>query len=229
MANSEEDKVGRVERIEDRDRAVLDDLTAEQQMPINKDHFDNLMVQEKAKDPVVVQQIESEKATRPSLIDEVRNLNTKVDQVAKVTPKEVAEQANNLVAQIDELKTKLQTPNLEIKSSVQTLLRNKLSHIDESLKIALSKAGVEYVPPTKEIGPATPIERFLGFLTDAQHQLNNLGSDVNELSLKKGNLSPASMMAIQVKVSFVQQQIEFFTSVLNKALESTKTIMNIQV
>jgi hypothetical protein len=39
----------------------------------------------------------------------------------------------------------------------------------------------------------------------------------------------ADMLAMQIKVGYVQQEIEFFTSLLNKALESTKTIMNVQV
>jgi hypothetical protein len=37
------------------------------------------------------------------------------------------------------------------------------------------------------------------------------------------------MLAMQVKVGFVQQEMEFFTGMLNKALESTKTLMNVQV
>jgi len=42
-------------------------------------------------------------------------------------------------------------------------------------------------------------------------------------------LSPATMLLIQIKVGYIQQEIELFTSMLNKALESTKTIMNVQV
>jgi len=42
-------------------------------------------------------------------------------------------------------------------------------------------------------------------------------------------LTAGRLLAVQVKLSFVQQELEFFTNVLNKALESTKTIMNIQV
>jgi len=130
---------------------------------------------------------------------------------------------------MDELKNKLSTPNLEIKSSVQNLLQSKLTHIDESLKIALNKAGVEYVAPVAQKNLSTPIERFLGFLTSAQAGLEGLGNDVERMSLVKGQISPADMLAVQVKVGYIQNEIEFFTALLNKALESTKTIMNIQV
>jgi hypothetical protein len=37
------------------------------------------------------------------------------------------------------------------------------------------------------------------------------------------------MLRIQLKVGYITQEVEFFTAVLNKALESTKTIMNVQV
>jgi NADH dehydrogenase/NADH:ubiquinone oxidoreductase subunit G len=197
---------------------------------VNKDHFESLILQERNKEAVVAStQSVDAGGKKPTLMEEVRNLNQKVDQVTRATHKDLADQANGLVAQIDELKTKLATPNLELKSSVQNLLRNKLTHIDESLKIALSKAGVEYKPPTKVTGVETPIERFLGYLTDAQYQLGNLGNEVQSLANKKGGLSPAAMLAIQIKVGYVSQEIEFFTSLLNKALESTKTIMNVQV
>jgi hypothetical protein len=118
---------------------------------------------------------------------------------------------------------------LELKGSVQNLLRNKLSHIDENLKIALHRAGVEYVPPQKVEAPKNPIERFLGFLTDGQHQLNTLANDVNLMHLNRKEITPASMLAVQIKVGFIQQELEFFAALLNKALESTKTIMNVQV
>jgi hypothetical protein len=49
------------------------------------------------------------------------------------------------------------------------------------------------------------------------------------MALQKDQISPASMLAIQIKVGFISQELDFFTGILNKALESTKTIMNVQV
>lgn len=227
----EEKKIGKIEEVSKKDRKLsaeqITNQDPSQTIEAHKDRFDALMVQERKQ----VKPIETvDGVKKPSLMDEVANFNQKVDSASKSNPKNIAVQATELIAQLDELKTRLaSTPNLEIKSSVQNLLRNKLSHIDESLKIALNKAGVEYVPPVAQKNLATPIERFLGFLTDAQNQLQGLGGEVEKLALQKGEISPASMLAIQVKVGYVQQEIEFFTSLLNKALESTKTIMNVQV
>lgn len=227
----EEKKIGKVEEVGRKNKVDSAEEVASQDsskfVEANKDHFDALMVQER-KQAQTIETVDGVK--KPSLMDEVANFNQKIDSASKSSPKNIAVQATELIAQLDELKHKLSsTPNLEIKSSVQTLLRNKLSHIDESLKIALNKAGVEYVPPVAQKNLATPIERFLGFLTDAQNQLQGLGGEVEAIALQKGEISPAAMLAIQVKVGYVQQEIEFFTSLLNKALESTKTIMNVQV
>jgi hypothetical protein len=75
----------------------------------------------------------------------------------------------------------------------------------------------------------SPIDRFLGMLTHSQTQLQSLASDVVKLQGPDGNITPANMLLIQIKVGHISQEIELFTSMLNKALESTKAIMNVQV
>ena len=226
-----EDKVEKISSVSSSDRKAVDEISHDNpdaHIEINKERFDTLMT-EVRKQPLIAPASSVDATRKPSLMEEISNFNNKVDTASRSDPKNIAVQATELVAQMDELKNKLSTPNLEIKSSVQNLLQSKLTHIDESLKIALNKAGVEYVAPVAQKNLSTPIERFLGFLTDAQAQLEGLGNDVERMSLVKGQISPADMLAVQVKVGYVQNEIEFFTALLNKALESTKTIMNIQV
>lgn len=201
---------------------------AMERMPPNKDKFDTLVTKVEKTEPAVLEnrRVDTQKT---SLMDEVRSLDRKVNNVHNITPDKLVAQAQDVVAKIDEIKGKLSSPDLELKGSVQNLLRNKLSHIDENLKIALQKAGVEYQQPQKVQAPTNPIDRFLGFLTDGQHQLNTLANDVNLMHLNRKEITPASMLAVQIKVGFVQQELEFFAALLNKALESTKTIMNVQV
>ncbi|WP_075883351.1 hypothetical protein [Candidatus Protochlamydia sp. W-9] len=174
----------------------------------------------------------NKKTTSSSLIEEVRKLNTKVAKISTLTPEELRNQAQSVIAQIDQVKTQLSQTQAEIKPSYQNLLRNRLTHIDDNLKIALSKAGVEYTPPAAQvtdINSPNPIKRFIGYLTSSQYQLEHLNQTIEHLNLTKVQMTPASMLAIQIKVGYIQQQIELFTSLLNKALESTKTIMNVQV
>lgn len=191
----------------------------------NKEHFDRALGFE-----TKLQAMQSPAEAKASLLDEIRTLNRNVEQVHKANPEHLAQKAKDLVAQIDEIKSKLETPNLKIKGSVQRILRNKLDHIDESLKTALDKAGIEVKPLEKiELSVNTPIERFLGMLTNGQEQLKTLGTEVQNYHLNGKDLSPATMLTVQIKVGQIQQEIELFSSLLNKALESVKTIMNIQV
>lgn len=197
-------------------------------VPPNKDYFEALMQQGREKNVAEIQAVDPA-ARKPSLMDEVSNLSNRADHIHRGNTKDLVAQAQDVIAQIDTIKDKLNTPNLELKSSVQTLLRNKLTHIDENIKIALSKAGVEYKAPEKTLASTNPIERFLGYLTDGQQRLNTLSTDVEKIGDNTSKFTPATMLAMQVKVGYIQQELEFFTSVLNKALESTKTIMNVQV
>jgi hypothetical protein len=166
-----------------------------------------------------------------SLMGEVSKLNKSVSSISNLSPENIKTQAKDVIAQIENVKTQLSQAQTEIKPSYQTLLRNRLTHIDDSLKIALNKAGVEYTPPIaspKGAGDSNPIHKFLGYLTNSQHQLENLNVAIDQFNVT-GQITPANMLAIQMKMGYVQQQIELFTSLLNKALESTKTIMNVQV
>jgi len=173
------------------------------------------------------------KKSRPttSLMDEVQKLNTQVSKAKHLSPEDLKHQAKDMIAQLDGIKSRLAEPDVTIKPSYQTLLRNRLTHIDDNLKIALNKAGVEYVSPalSSQFNTTNPIQRFIGSLTSSQYQLEHLHQTIEQLNLTNRQLTPANMLAMQMKVGYVQQQIELFTSLLNKALESTKTIMNVQV
>lgn len=198
-------------------------------IPANRDHFESLMNQRKAEN-ITTDKVAVEETQKPSLMDEVRDSSRKVESVAKTSVDQLIAQSRETVERINRVKEALGNPNLEIKDSFQNLLKNKLTHIDENLRIALSKAGVEFTAEdkTQPKGLVNPIENYLGMLTQSQDQLLHLGDHLNAMADRK-ELSPASMLAIQIKVGYIQQELEFFTSLLNKALESTKTLMNVQV
>lgn len=188
--------------------------------------------QQEAEEVEGVEATSSKKGTSSksaSLMDEVSKLNKNVSSMSSLSPENLKSQAKDVIAQIENVKSQLSQAKTEIKPSYQTLMRNRLTHIDDNLKIALNKAGVEYTPPpVTNTSNANPVQKFLGFLTNSQHQLENLNVAIDQANLS-GEITPANMLAIQMKMGYIQQQIELFTSLLNKALESTKTIMNVQV
>lgn len=206
---------------------------AEAEGLVDKDHFESLMLQQEQqqkqqKEVMTVEKIESTH-TKPTLMEQVAELNKKVDQVKKVQPVDIVAQAQDVMSRMSQIQDQLALPGQAIKPAYRNLLKNKLTHINDNLRIALSAAGVENVPPAPQAISPNPIDRFLGFLTDGQAQLKSITKEVQYMHLNKNNINAAAMLAVQIKVGFIQQELEFFSSVLNKALESTKTIMNVQV
>ncbi|MBA3957798.1 MAG: hypothetical protein H0X51_05315 [Parachlamydiaceae bacterium] len=232
-----QDKIEKIEQVGGgRDDAPVVDkpeVAAPERVAPNNDHFNSLMHQDKAATARPV--APANDPTKMSLMDNVRDLNQPNSARQQATMTSLVSQTQEAITQIDKIKKTLEGPNVNIKHTAQQLLHNKLSHIDESLKIALSKAGVEYDPAAvganavQPSASANPIERFLGFLTDGQWKLEKLGHDLTTMSNTNKELTPVNMLAIQVKVGQIQQELELFSSLLNKALESIKTIMNIQV
>jgi hypothetical protein len=166
-------------------------------------------------------------------LQEIQGVEGNINLLQRKSPEEVMGQVKGVIAQIDEIKGKLSTPGLELSPAVQTVMQNKLSHIDDKLRVAVEQVGGEYQPSeaTTQEGqaPRNPLERFTGVLEASEEQLHAVFNQVDAMGANNKSFNPATMFLLQIKVSFVQQELEFFTAVLNKALESTKTLMNIQV
>lgn len=230
MAHNPEEAIEKVEKVTEKSRSTSADnyetFEPETRLAPNKEHFDNLMAPPVA-DTKDVRKVHTAKN---SIVEEVANVSRMADRAQRSTPKDLIVQAQEVMGKIDQLKQKLNTnPNLELKSSVQQELKSKLSHIDDNLRIAMSRSGVEYTPPPAPEKSQNVVERFLGLLTDSQDKLENLTTDIQRMDTQNKPFTPATMLVLQMKVGMMQQEIEFFTTVLNKALESTKTIMNVQV
>lgn len=196
----------------------------------NKEEFDKLLLnqQNEKQKPQKAELADASRKSSP--MDEIRDLNSGSAKPTRVTPAEVVAQTQEAINKLEEIKGKLNTPKLNIPDSVSTLMRNKIVHMDENIRIALSRTGSEYQTPSAPIAVTptdSPVVRFLGLLTHGQYQLQNLAGELAKFSGKE--ISPANLLAIQIKVGYIQQEIEFFSGLLNKALESTKTIMNVQV
>jgi len=197
----------------------------------NKEAFDTALQGQPSREELAAQQATS--VSSKPLMDELRDLNQRTNTLSRASPAELSRQSKDLVQKIETLKEKLASaPDLKLKGSIQNILQNKLTHIDESLKIALSKAGIDSkalaAADVAGGGKKNPIMNFLNYLTHAQGELHNLGAEIAAAGASE-KITPQKMMAIQMKVGVVQQEIELFTNLLNKALESTKTIMNVQV
>lgn len=194
----------------------------------NKEKFDALM----AKDMAGKEVSQTEQVDKKANLEEVVRTKQAIGPLEEMSKQSILDRTKATLTTIDEIKSKLKqrlsTEQLTIKKSYQPQLRNKLTHIEDSLRVALMKAGAEAVEPSPTVA-VNPVERFLGHLSHAQHQLESLGSYVEAMQNAESELSPASMIAIQMKVHTVQQEVEFVSNIINKTLEGMKTILNIQV
>jgi hypothetical protein len=227
---SENEFVNRIEAIDGSQDTVPEAIESADRLPADKEHFDSLMQNDAQAKAAGIKA--SDKTV--SLIDTVRDLNYMPNSPGQVSHDKLVIQTKEAIAKIDEIKQTLESPDVNIKNSSRPLLQNKLTHINESLQVALSRVGLEIDPTAAVAAPskaslANPIERFLGFLTDGQGKLQALGGELSQMGAKNQELSAVNMLAIQVKVGQIQQELELFSNLLNKALESIKTIMNIQV
>ncbi len=172
----------------------------------------------------------SDKPNLEDIAREQSHVQTNNNQA--VTKNDLVAQTAEASQRVEQVKSELETPDLTIKKPVERLMRNKLTHISDELKIALSRAGAEPVEAPQLAGESVapnPATKFLDHLTHAQYQLDHLGAYLQAMVDTDQDLSPANMLAIQIKVNKIQQELEFFTNMLNKSLESTKAMMNVQI
>jgi hypothetical protein len=181
-----------------------------------------------AQEPVVAE------AKKPSLMEVATKVSTEPLKVTP-TPKQLADQAADLRRQMERPRAVLLDAIEKQPAVVQNLsptdintLSGHIEHMDRALRdVSQLTTGVEVgsiVPKEK-----TPAVRFLSYLTESDKKLGSFVDEINTLQTSQQKLTPATLFAVQNKLGFIQTEMEFFTATLNKALESTKTLMNVQI
>lgn len=74
-----------------------------------------------------------------------------------------------------------------------------------------------------------PLETFFNFIARGERQLYSLQGDIDAAFSTNSMINPAAMLKLQLKMTHVSQQLELFTSLLNKSLESSKSVFNTQI
>ncbi len=224
---------------------------------VDKAYFDSLMRKENATttelaaiDPVKAQSLNKGAVVKhDSFINEVAKLeSTSTPSSAKdynTRVHNIRSKAQDSSKQIRGLRERLIDPqfhkNNQVNSKYNTPLRNKWASIKDHLQVLSKTSGIKSLNREADLeleaqGDSDdttlsklpkPVRKFINLLTEGQNKLEQL--DRHLLTLHEQELSPAKMLAIQVKMGHIQHEIELFASLLNKAIESTKTIMNTQV
>jgi hypothetical protein len=221
MSSQEPEKISGIESTQGSKKVEsTSEVESTERSSPNKEKFDQLT----SKPAEPTQQVQNENIGKPSPMQNVQP----VEPSSRPSKAEIVQKTDAMVHRIDDIKKELSTAG-QVNPAYHNVLQSKLSHINESVKIALSKVGVEGAamkPPASVTGNGA-IDKFLGMLTHGQSEMTKLSSSMSGDA--SGSFSPGQLLAVQIKVNHMQQEIEFFTSALSKALESVKTIMNVQV
>lgn len=129
---------------------------------------------------------------------------------------------------LGDINTQLQTPNLKLKQSSRYLLRNKLGDANKNIKAANAKLGAETPPPPPSAGGGI-IGKFLDYVSDGQSNLMAAQNQLLSMKEKGDGLNPGDFLAIQLKLAHAQQNIEYASIMLGKAVDDMKTLFNVQI
>lgn len=139
------------------------------------------------------------------------------------------EQAKNAQATLGDINNQLNTPKLKLKQSTKYLLKNKLTSAKGHIKTAGQKAGAPEVEEEEVPKGAGPLQRYLALVTDGQNQLEATKQHLAALSAKGEEMKPGDLLLIQIKLSKAQQELEYSSLLLGKAVDDLKMMMNIQL
>lgn len=137
-------------------------------------------------------------------------------------------QVKSSQSMLGDMSSDLNTKNLKFKQSQRYLLRSKLKNANSYLNAANAKLGVE----ASEVAPSTGggiLGKFVDYVSQGQSNLIAAQNKLVHLKDKGDHLNPADFIAIQLKLSYAQREIEYASIMLSKAVDDMKTLMNIQL
>ncbi len=138
-------------------------------------------------------------------------------------------QAKSAQTTLGDISSQLNTKNLKLKQSQRYILRNKLGDANSMLKAANVKAGGEIPPPPTASTSGGIIGKFLDFVSEGQSHVNAIQKQLVAMKEKGDNLNPADFLGMQLKLGHAQQEIEYASIMLSKAVEDMKMLFNIQL
>lgn len=219
-------KIEKVEPLDESQKLSAVEVSHDEIAP-SKMKFDSALVKAEinVEQKVTPVQTEANRLLSPMAELGVQRLGPATRETALQRVSEVREKLVEPTQKVEE--TIKQNPDLKLRPVDESALSEKLIHVDAAVRSALGMAGVEAkaVPPAP--GATNSLTKFLGYLTHSDKQMRSLEVELN--ALKPGEITPGKLLAIQIKVNYIQREIEFFTTAMSKALESVKTIMNVQI
>lgn len=141
-------------------------------------------------------------------------------------------QVKSAGSMLGDVNNQLNTKNLKLKPSQRYLLRNKLTDANSHLRKANVKMGVDVdrLDEEKE-APNTGgiMGKFLGLISNGQRNIMAAQQKIIDLKSKGENLKPGDFLTLQIQLAHAQQEIEYASIMLSKAVDDMKMMFNIQL
>ncbi|MFZ4773048.1 MAG: hypothetical protein ACOYK9_03555 [Chlamydiia bacterium] len=141
----------------------------------------------------------------------------------------VQQQMKTTSSQLGDLNQKLNTPNLKLKPSQKFLVRSKLEDAHQNIRESAQKVGVDTGAAPDLKNEPNPIAKFIALIGDGQKQLEDAQQIIAKASEKGEEMNPSDLLLAQVKMNRAQQQIDFTSVVLSKAVADIKDLFSVQI
>lgn len=178
---------------------------------------------------------------------------TPIEQASRLGGTLSIEEAKNLSVNLSEFRNRQQarvqgildrlSDRPELRPSVRQLLDSKINTLNSQFNTISNELNL---PPIEEVNYTgndflaslkigdgeliKPVEKFFNFIVRGEKQLYTLESEIDAAFAGGDSIpNPGIMLKLQLKMTHVSQQLELFTSMLNKGLESSKTVFNTQI
>lgn len=141
----------------------------------------------------------------------------------------IQEQAKMATSTIGDINNQLNTPKLKLKQSTKYLLKNKLNSANGHIQSASTKLGAPLVGEEEDKEGGGPLQKFVNLVTSGQRQLDSTQAHLAAIAAKGEQMNPADMLMVQIKLNKAQQELEYSSMLLGKAIDDLKLMMNIQL
>ena len=141
----------------------------------------------------------------------------------------IMSQVNLAQSTMTDLQSQMNYPNLKLKPSQKYIIKNKLTDANSNLRMANAKLGIPSSDAPTSSKASGPLGRFLDYVSDGMNQLESAKMQLSTMKEKGHNLSPGDFLMIQIKMNKAQQELDFTSVLLSKAVEDFKMMMNVQL
>lgn len=126
------------------------------------------------------------------------------------------------------LNNQLNKKDLQLTNSQKTLLRSKLSNSSTHLRAVSETLGLDTPPPPPQTDKG-PLAKFLGYVADGETQMKGVQMKLGEMQASGKPLNPADLLLMQVKMGQAQQELEYSSLLLSKAVSGITQLLNTQL